>query len=298
MSTHNLQDATTTRSAAAAPRCRRHRHLGFTLIELLVVIAIIAILMALLLPAVQQAREAARRVQCKNNLMQIALALHNYDMSYEMLPPGTVNPTGPIASRSEGYHMSWLVQLLPMMEQNNLFSQFDFNESVYSPHNSALRSVQLAVIQCPSDYDNVAALAGGGNVATSNYAGCYGGAEVPIDADNNGLMYLNSSVGYERIRDGASNTILIGEKINVRNSADLGWTSGTRDPTQLGRSHQRELGFRHGIRREWCRRSPDTGPAGRYGRGRLQQPSHRRGSIRPGGRVRAFHQRERRHRPL
>ena len=95
---------------------------GFTLIELLVVIAIIAILIALLLPAVQQAREAARRTQCKNNLMQLGIAFHNYDMAFEMLPPGCVNSTGPIHNIPEGYHMSWTVQILPMMEQQGLFA--------------------------------------------------------------------------------------------------------------------------------------------------------------------------------
>src|SRR3954453_14939119 len=90
------------------------RRNGFTLIELLVVIAIIALLIALLLPAVQQAREAARRAQCRNNLMQIGVALNNYSMAHDMLPPGTVNSTGPIKSLERGgYHMSWLVQILP-----------------------------------------------------------------------------------------------------------------------------------------------------------------------------------------
>jgi prepilin-type N-terminal cleavage/methylation domain-containing protein len=90
---------------------------GFTLIELLVVIAIIAILIALLLPAVQQAREAARRCQCRNNVAQLGLALHNYELSYSGFPPGTVNPTGPIENKAEGYHVGWAVQLLPYLDQ-------------------------------------------------------------------------------------------------------------------------------------------------------------------------------------
>ena len=95
------------------PAARR----GFTLIELLVVIAIIAVLIALLLPAVQQAREAARRTHCKNNLAQIGLALHNYYDMWETLPPGTVNPEGPIRWEEQGYHFSWTVALLPMLDQ-------------------------------------------------------------------------------------------------------------------------------------------------------------------------------------
>src|SRR5262245_32852973 len=88
---------------------------GFTLIELLVVIAIIAVLIALLLPAVQQAREAARRTQCKNNLMQMGLALHNYEMTYERLPPGSVDPNRPIRNEPKDYHFGWMVKLLPYL---------------------------------------------------------------------------------------------------------------------------------------------------------------------------------------
>ncbi|MEO1980666.1 MAG: DUF1559 domain-containing protein, partial [Fuerstiella sp.] len=93
-------------------RQRVYTSRGFTLIEMLVVITIIAILVALLLPAVQQAREAARRTQCKNNLVQLSIALHNYQSSFNCLPPGVVNETGPIQNVEEGYHMSWLVQTL------------------------------------------------------------------------------------------------------------------------------------------------------------------------------------------
>jgi prepilin-type N-terminal cleavage/methylation domain-containing protein/prepilin-type processing-associated H-X9-DG protein len=208
---------------------RRHRLAnGFTLIELLVVIAIIAILMALLLPAVQSAREAARRVQCKNNLMQLALALHNYDMAYETLPPGSVNPTGPVVNEAVGYHMGWTVQLLPMMEQYNLFDIVDFDTGVYSASNGVVRMTQMSVLMCPSDYSGISESGAAGPTVSSSYAACFGGDEVAIDVANNGVMYLNSSVGYEKIRDGASNTIMLGEKIHVPKSGDLGWMSGTR----------------------------------------------------------------------
>ena len=206
---------------------RGQRIRGFTLIELLVVIAIIAILIALLLPAVQQAREAARRTQCKNNLCQLALAMHNYDMSFEMLAPGTVNPDGPIKNIPEGYHMGWLVQHLPMMEQSHAFKMVNFDEGAYGPANSKLRAMAMSVMECPSDYSFQYTVDPIGNVRSASYAGSFGGDDVPIDGKNNGLFYLNSSTRFSEIRDGASNTIAIGEKVNPRDTKDLGWMSGT-----------------------------------------------------------------------
>ncbi len=218
--------------AGVLPAGPRHvgigrRRRGFTLIELLVVIAIIAILVALLLPAVQQAREAARRTQCKNNLMQIGLALHNYEMAYEMLPPGCVNETGPIENLPDGYHMSWIVQLLPMIEQTALFHQLNYSGGAYASANGTVRGSALSVLICPSD--GIPRIGGAAApFAVSSYAGCFGGDDVAIDQDNNGVMFLNSSIGYAVIRDGASNTIMVGEKMFESGGADLGWISGTR----------------------------------------------------------------------
>ena len=208
-------------------RSRRSLVRGFTLIELLVVIAIIAILIALLLPAVQQAREAARRTQCKNNLMQLGLALHNYEMAFEVLPPGCVNETGPIRNLEEGFHMSWIPQLLPMMEQSNLFSQINFNASAYAPTNGGFRGTGISVLTCPSDSQRVASV-GNLTLGMNNYAACFGGDDVPIDMKNNGVMFLNSSIGFRQIRDGASNTIMVGEKCVVDDPTELGWMSGTK----------------------------------------------------------------------
>ncbi|OYW19885.1 MAG: hypothetical protein B7Z55_08095 [Planctomycetales bacterium 12-60-4] len=218
---------------------------GFTLIELLVVIAIIAILIALLLPAVQQAREAARRTQCRNNLMNVALALHNYMMAHEVLPPGTQNPTGPINSLPTGpvnagsdglggpgaapadltahYHMSWITQILPYFEQQNAYRKIDFTRSVYAPENAIVSHYSINTLICPSDPYGYRA----GEVAKSSYRGCHHDAEAPIDVNQNGVLFLNSSVTYEGIEDGSSSTFFVGEAVGGWNSS-LGWMSGTR----------------------------------------------------------------------
>jgi prepilin-type N-terminal cleavage/methylation domain-containing protein len=210
------------RDRAVAFRPPRRRR-GFTLIELLVVIAIIAVLVALLLPAVQQAREAARRTQCKNNLVQIGLALHNYEMAHECLPPGSVNPNRPIRNEPVGYHVGWIVQILPQLDQLNTYDRFKFAVGVYAQVNDAPRGVRISTLLCQSN----SAVSGsfGGSAWVTTYAGCHHDAEAPIDVDNNGVLFLNSNIRYRDIRDGASNTIFVGEHADVD---PLGWASGTR----------------------------------------------------------------------
>jgi prepilin-type processing-associated H-X9-DG protein len=174
-----------------------------------------------LLPAVQAAREAARRSQCCNNLVQIGIATTQYEASHEVLPPGTVNAKGPIRSEPAGYHMSWLVQILPFIEEGNAYRHVDFSVGVYDPKNAPVRKLGRGFVRCPSArFDRRE------DTGTGNYAGCHHGVEAPIDANNNGVLFLNSHVGMRDIPDGTSYTILAGEKLT--GDTDLGWMSGTR----------------------------------------------------------------------
>ena len=201
----------------------RIRPRGFTLIEMLVVIAIIALLAALLLPAVQQSREAARRIQCSNNLMQIGVALNNYMSAHEVLPPGTQNATGPIQSREKGgYHMGWLTQILPFLEKSILYENVDFTRSVYDPIHDPVRLYRISVMSCPSSVD-IRNLTYG----WTNYFGVHNDFETPIDSNQNGVLFLNSSIRYEQILDGSSNTLFVVEG-RPNSQSDLGWMAGTR----------------------------------------------------------------------
>ena len=248
---------------------RTHRTLGFTLIELLVVIAIIAILIAMLLPAVQQAREAARRASCKNNLMQIGVALQNYEMAHRCLPPGSVNATGPIQSINSGYHMSWMVQLLPHIDEGNVFRHIDFGQDIYAMANREARAQPIEVLRCPSSIlaptitlnrlEAGMPIQQGANpqpavaeiqIGTTSYAGVHHDGYLvkppadaatdpqrvfkdgPIDADQNGVLFLNSSVTYRQISDGSSHTIFAGETADT--TGGLGWASGTRSCLRNG----------------------------------------------------------------
>ncbi|MEI8381320.1 MAG: DUF1559 domain-containing protein [Planctomycetota bacterium] len=204
---------------------RRPRH-GFTLIELLVVIAIIAVLIALLLPAVQQAREAARRTQCKNNLSQIGLALHNYLMTHQTLPPGTQNPTGPITSvEGGGHHMGWITQILPFLDQSAAANKIDFNQSVYAEQNRRVRKHLIPALVCPSDWGPQR---GENEVSKTNYCGIHNDYETQIDVKQNGVLFLNSSVRTMQVPDGLSNTLFIAEtRFGTQSKSDLGWMSGT-----------------------------------------------------------------------
>lgn len=120
---------------------------GFTLIELLVVISIIAVLIALLLPAVQQAREAARRTQCKNNLKQIGLALHNYESTFTIFPAGGIEDTN---AASSGIGASGFTLIMPYIDQGNSYNLYNFNEHYASTYNKTVINQKIAAFLCPS----------------------------------------------------------------------------------------------------------------------------------------------------
>jgi prepilin-type N-terminal cleavage/methylation domain-containing protein/prepilin-type processing-associated H-X9-DG protein len=202
----------------------RNRYCGFTLVELLVVIAIIGILVALLLPAIQAAREAARRTSCLNNITQLGLALHHYEFNHESLPPGVTDSKGPIRNEPQGIHLSWMVKILPYMEELVLYRKIDQSAGAYAAVNSQYRAVPLAIAICPS-YPGEEVL-NDKSIAVTTYAGCYHDVEAPINDDNHGLLFLNSHVRFDEIYDGSSNTLLLGEKLE--SETDLGWMSGTR----------------------------------------------------------------------
>jgi prepilin-type N-terminal cleavage/methylation domain-containing protein/prepilin-type processing-associated H-X9-DG protein len=205
---------------------------GFTLIELLVVIAIIAVLIGLLLPAVQRVREAASRLKCKNNLKQIGLALHNFHDRVGQFPPGYTSNQANTDGTGPGW--GWAAFLLPDLEQENLYRLIDFSRPMTAPGNhDIVRQASVPFLRCPSDprqdpiplseFVNPAALRT--SLARSNYVACYGNTpflgESPavltthllIDGiSGRGMFYRNSRTRIGDIADGTSNTLAVAEK--------------------------------------------------------------------------------------
>jgi prepilin-type N-terminal cleavage/methylation domain-containing protein len=203
------------------------RRRAFTLVELLVVIAIIAVLIGLLLPAVQSAREAARRCACSNNVVQLGLALHGHEFAHEAFPAGVTGDAGPIRSVPEGRHVGWIIRILPFIEQQALERHVRADDGVYAASNAAVRAVRISVLVCPSSPTQpMQRDAEGRDVAVSSYAGSHHDVEAPIDIDNHGMLFLDSRIRFTDVADGSSNTLLMSERRGSTN--DLGWMSGTR----------------------------------------------------------------------
>jgi prepilin-type N-terminal cleavage/methylation domain-containing protein len=180
---------------------------GFTLIELLVVIAIIAVLIALLLPAVQQAREAARRTQCKNNLKQVGLALHNYESTFNLLPPGSINAAG-------ANEASTHTQILPYFDQTNAYNVFNFSQSINTGGtNQMAREQRLVLLTCPSHPYSPAFVLGGtqcpNGCGNTNYVQSLGNNANYATA--NGPFGRNNGCRLTDIKDGTSNTGMFAE---------------------------------------------------------------------------------------
>jgi prepilin-type N-terminal cleavage/methylation domain-containing protein/prepilin-type processing-associated H-X9-DG protein len=209
---------------------------AFTLVEILVVIAIIGLLVALLLPAVQAARESARRTQCTNNLHQIGIALQNYESAFRCLPPGYISQF--LADGTDtGPGWGWGAFLLGGLEEGALRGLVQFGRPIEDPSNLQARTTQVAAYLCPSDFlrptwpayqDNGSSGAQTliCDIASANYVGMYGNAEPGIDGA--GLFFRNSHVQIREITDGTAQTIAVGERSHLLGEATwVGSVTGT-----------------------------------------------------------------------
>ncbi len=199
-----------------ASRARTHSPAGFTLVELLVVIAIIGILIALLLPAVQSAREAARATQCANNVKQIQLALLNYHGAFEIFPPGT---DGPHAG------WSWSALILPYLEEQAVHNRCDFDFGYNTRENQEAIKNFFGTYQCPSAPENrliscCARIRGDQDAAETNYGGVsttrssrnrFGFFCCALDYEGNGMLFYRSDVRLREVSDGTSKTLMVTE---------------------------------------------------------------------------------------
>lgn len=219
------------------------RHRGFTLIELLVVIAIIGVLIALLLPAVQSAREAARRAQCNNNLKQFGLAIHNYESTFKVYPFGKGDSYGSVLPGTPVYaRWSTHSQLLMFIEAGSLFNSINFNLPPETPGmagavpfmppyqnpnraNATASRTQVGIFLCPSDGPTLSEWAGGTNyLGNQDTWSCDLGenqaSTLDPTAQPRGIFYWRSRVAVADVTDGLSNTAFFSEKIRGTGAVD------------------------------------------------------------------------------
>jgi prepilin-type N-terminal cleavage/methylation domain-containing protein len=226
---HDVPESFVTASTDDDVFSSRKTRRGFTLIELLVVIAIVGILLALLLPAVQMAREAARRTQCRNHLKQLGLALHNYQEVHSgVLPPGWVGVAPNGTSNVEGTSgWGWASMLFDHLDQPMQDARIDFDQSILAPVNS-VRRTGLPSFRCPTDpgperasiFDRTNPSQALAELGVANFVGVFGTTEIedcllpgaPSPCVGNGPFYHNSSTRWESFTDGTSNTLLLGER--------------------------------------------------------------------------------------
>jgi prepilin-type N-terminal cleavage/methylation domain-containing protein len=203
------------------------RRPGFTLIELLVVIAIIAVLIAMLLPAVQKVRDAAARLQCENNLKQIGLALHNYHDNYKHLPPprGNHTPT-PLFTEFRG----WMCEILPYIEQNDLYQNM-YTSPWYNGFFVTFNSPVLTYL-CPADPRDLQVIPSG-NGALTSYIGVTGSindVNAQFNGPTDGIFDISSAgVRLTDISDGTSNTLMVGERPPTANLFEGWWGASDYD---------------------------------------------------------------------
>lgn len=228
---------------------------AFTLVELLVVIAIIGILIALLLPAVQAAREAARRSDCSNKMKQLGLALQNHHDRYKRFPPGGAADQVPFGTNAGAWGSSWLVYILPDIEQSNIYDKMIFSGGSgwgtnANNNKNAAGGNEIDAFYCPSSPLERLARSphGGGQLSASNYVGVsgavsgFGGLNESRNANPGGsagccsggiiswggVLYPNSETKFANITDGTSNTAFVGEQGNflvTQNGTKQDWRS-------------------------------------------------------------------------
>jgi prepilin-type N-terminal cleavage/methylation domain-containing protein len=204
-------------SAGFASRSKTVLRRGFTIVELLVGIAIVGVLIALILPAVQSAREAARRTQCSNSLKQIGLALANYHDVHRIFPPSSIRPPGFVDNGRDSPRSTWAIAILPMMDQSPLFDAFDPTLDLTSSVQEVVRTTTVPAYVCPTDDGNEVPFQSllGVEYARGNYAANYGsgswGEEFWQLDEYRGVMGQNQAVRIAHIRDGSSNTVAVAE---------------------------------------------------------------------------------------